>query len=269
MSNQLIEVKQLPVIVEQLSSIKKQFSQVVNEALELECTADTYKAVKKQRTDITAIFNALEDKRKEVKNAILAPYENFMQIYDDCVTNVYKEAKNKLDCKINDVTLSLIAEKQKEVELYFNELCISKGIDFVTFANTGIKVNLTVSPKSLKEQAKSYLDGVQKDLELIHTQPEEKRAEMLFEYKNCFDVANAIKTVIDRHEAIEGEKERIITPQAEEKVDENVSEVLTAPTVEEEKVVEEIRTMTFTVKGTLPQLKALKAYIIKNSMEIL
>ena len=257
-SNQLIEVKQLPVIVEQLHSIKKQFSEVISEALALECTSDTYKTVKKRRTDITATFNELESRRKEVKNVILAPYESFMKIYDDCVTNIYEEAKKQLDTKINDVTATLIAEKQKEVELYFNELCISKGIDFVTFANTGIKVNLTVSPKSLKEQAKSYLDGVQKDLELIHTQPEEKRAEMLFEYKNCFDIANAIKTVIDRHTAIEDEK-------AEEKN----NEVLAAPTVEEEFVSEEIRSMTFTVKGTLPQLRALKAFIVENNIEIL
>ena len=241
MSNQLIEVKQLPVIVEQLNSIKKQFSEVINEALALECTSDTYKTVKKRRTDITATFNELESRRKEVKNAILAPYESFMKIYDDCVTNIYEEAKKQLDTKINDVTVTLIAEKQKEVELYFNELCISKGIDFVTFANTGIKVNLTVSPKSLKEQAKSYLDGVQKDLELIRTQPEEKRAEMLFEYKNCFDIANAIKTVIDRHAAIEDEKTRVVTTPPEEKADENNNEVLAAPTVVEEFVSEEIR----------------------------
>lgn len=58
--------------------------------------------------------------------------------------------------------------------------------------------------KSLKEQAKAFIDKIVDDLNLIKTQ--EHKAEILVEYKQTLNVAQAITIVINRFKAIEEEK---------------------------------------------------------------
>ena len=61
--------------------------------------------------------------------------------------------------------------------------------------------------KSLKEQAKQFIDKIVDDLKLIETQ--EHKAEILVEYKQTLNVAQAITTVTNRFKAIEEEKKKI------------------------------------------------------------
>ena len=86
----LIVVKQLPVIEEQLQAIKQRFTEEAEAALSLACTEDTLQAVRKKRSELSHIFDALETKRKEAKKAILTPYEAFEAVYKECVTDIYK-----------------------------------------------------------------------------------------------------------------------------------------------------------------------------------
>ena len=79
----------------------------------------------------------------------------------------------------------------------------SKNIDFVTFESANINVTLTASMKSLKEQAKNFIDKIVDDLNLIDTQ--EHKAEILVEYKQSLNVSQAITTVTNRFKAIEEE----------------------------------------------------------------
>lgn len=51
--NEIIEVKQLPIIVEQLQTIKADVTARVNDALSLDCTENTVKAVKNARSDLS------------------------------------------------------------------------------------------------------------------------------------------------------------------------------------------------------------------------
>ena len=86
---------------------------------------------------------------------------------------------------------------------------------------------------------------------------------------DCLDLAMAKITVEKRKKAVEkAEKVKAvysqneeINEQAEEKID-----MLIPPTVEEEEPETEKYTMTFTVSGTIEQLKALKAFMIENNI---
>ena len=91
-----------------------------------------------------------------------------------------------------------------------------------------INVTLSASLKSLKEQAKLFIDTVEGDLRLIDTQ--EYKTEILVEYKKSLDVSDAITTVVDRHKEIEVEKAKVV-----EKIEEVIEKVETivAPIVEE------------------------------------
>ena len=96
----LIVVKQLPVIEEQLQAIKQKFTEEAEAALSLACTEETLQAVRKKRSELSHIFDALETKRKEAKKAILSPYEAFEAVYKECVTDIYKPCDAALAKKI-------------------------------------------------------------------------------------------------------------------------------------------------------------------------
>lgn len=144
----LIEVTQLPIIRERLLSVKEQFERETSEALAMDCTEDTLKAVKERRARITRVFNALEDKRKQAKKAILAPYEAFEKVYRECVTAIYAPCDKELADKIHEVEDGLKTEKRKIAEEYFSECCKAANIDFLTLDRMGLNIGLTTSKKS-------------------------------------------------------------------------------------------------------------------------
>lgn len=262
---EMIAVKQLPIIVEQLQQVKAEVAAKVDIALRLVCTEDTVKDVKKVRSELNKELAEYEASRKAVKKAILTPYEQFEVVYKDCVSDTYKKADTELKRKIDSVENELKAQKAAEVKAYFDEYLQSKGIDFVTFESAHINVTLSASMKSLKKQAKAFIDKIACDLALIDTQ--EHKDDILYEYKQSLNVSSAITMVTYRYKAFEEakvrEEERKAREQAAAEAAAKVEAVAPptvepiAPPVEEEKTY----TLKFTVRGTMPQLKALKEFL--------
>lgn len=268
MNEEMIVVKQLPVIVEQLQQVKAEVAEKVEFALRLVCTEDTVKDVKKVRSELNKELAEYETRRKAVKKAILTPYEQFEAVYKDCVSDTYKKADTELKRKIDSVENELKAQKTAEVKGYFDEYRDSKiadGITWIGFANANINVTLSASMKSLKEQAKAFIDKIVDDLTLIDTQ--EHKDEILYEYKQSLNVSSAITTVANRYKAIEEAKAREEERKAREQAAAEAAakvEAVSPPTVEPiAPPVEEEKTYTlkFTVRGTMPQLKALKEFL--------
>lgn len=269
MDKEIIAVKQLPIIVEQLHEVKAEVTAKVEQALSLVCTEDTVKDVKKVRSELNKELKDYEERRKAVKKAIMTPYEQFEAVYKDCISDTYKKADTELKGKIDSVENELKEQKRKEVKDYFEELCEANSLDFITFENANINVTLSASMKSLKDQARNFVFKIVDDLNLIDTQ--EHKDEILYEYKQSLNVSNAITTVANRYKAIEKAKAREEERKAREQAEteavakvESVVEAVAPPTVEPiAPPVEEEKTYTlkFTVRGTMPQLKALKEFL--------
>lgn len=281
MENEIIVVKQLPVIIERLAQIKEEVTAKVEVAKSLVCTEETVKEVKKARAELGKEYKAWEEKRKEVKSVVMSPYEQFEAVYKDCITNTYKTADNELKRKIDSVESELKEKKEQKVIDYFNEYLLSKGIDFVSFEDARINITLTASMKSLKDQAKEFIDKITDDLALIETQ--EHKAEILVEYKRSLNVSQAITSVTARLRAIEEEKKRqeeaAAKKAAEEQrlaeirvKEEETSVTLTPPTLEPQEepqvevpeIVEEVEEefcLNFKVTATMAKLKELKAFL--------
>lgn len=272
MNSKIIVIKQLPEIEEHLQAIKAEVTAKVNDALNLVCTEETVKSVKAVRADLNKDLKEFEERRKAVKKAIMTPYEAFEAVYKDCISDTYKKADIELKTKIDSVENELKAQKTAEIKGYFDEYLQSKAIDFITFESAHINVTLSASVKSLKEQAKAFIDRICDDLNLIDTQ--EHKDEILYEYKQSLNVSGAITTVVNRYKAIEEakarEEERKAREQAAAEAAAKVEAVAPptvepiAPPVEEEPIFR----MTFTVKGTKSQLKAVKDFIIQKGIEI-
>lgn len=280
MKNEIIIVEQLPIITERLQEIKAEVTAKVNDAMSLVCTKETLAAVKNARAELNKDFKDFEERRKEVKTAIMKPYNDFDAVYKECITDVFKNADTELKGKIDSVENALKEERATDVKAYFDELCQSAHIDFVTFENAGINVTLSASLKSLKEQAAQFIGRICDDLNLIGVQ--EHKDEILFLYKKAdgFAFLNASKSitfVAEKYRVIEEEKareeERKAKAEAEQKAVEKVDtvvETLTPPTAEPiaPPIVEEkILTVQFTVKGTMTQLKALKEFLNREGYD--
>lgn len=278
MSNEIIVVKQLPVIEQQLAQIKQQVAERVETVTSLVVTEDTVKAVKKARAELGAEFKSWEEKRKEVKKAVLTPYENFEEVYNDCISNSYKTADKLLKQRIDDVENELKAKKAAEVQSYFEEYLASKGIDFVSYAQAGLNVTLSASLKSLKEQAAAFIDRIEADLKLIDTFTDIK-AEILVEYKKSLNVSAAITGVKARAKAIEQEQARQAAEAEKRAAEAQRVEAIKAAIPEAPAAVEAPTEQTaapapekkfcirFTVKGTKEQLIALKKFLNEGEYE--
>lgn len=267
MSKELIIIKQLPIIEQQLEALKPEIEKLTADALSLEVTEESVKEVKKVRADLNARFKALEKRRIEIKTQLSAPYDAMMQKYADCVKIPFDKADRELRDKINEVENRLKDIKTAEVKAYFDEYTASKNIKFLSYDRANINVTLSASLKSLKEEIKAFLDGIERDIEFMRDL--EHREEIFVEYKKTLNAAQAFTDVNRRHKAIEEEKARQAEIEAikaqQEQAAAKVEKVIeSAPVVSAPKAEEELITVTFKVTDTVTRLKALKEFLISG-----
>ena len=269
MIKDLIEVKQLPVIEEQLRSVSTVIDERVKNATSLVCTEESVKTIKEIRAELNKDYKEFENKRKLVKEQVLKPYNDFENVYKECISDKFRNADLILKGKIDNVENELKAKKEKEIKEYFEEYKKANNIDFITYEQAKINVTLSASMKSLKEQAKQFIDKIVDDLKLIETQ--EHKTEILVEYKQTLNVSQAITSVTNRFKAIEEEKKRQeqkvvhiemnenheITQKSYEQLENTFNKPLEQPKEENE----EILTLKFAVRGTRTKLKELKQFL--------
>ena len=286
--NDLIVVKQLPVIEDRLEEVFLSVKDRLEAMSNLVVTEDNYKELKKTRADLNKEFGELESLRKQVRAAIEAPYKKFEGGAYKRITDIYRDAIGKLDGEIKDVEGELKTQKQKELLAYYDEYRQSLGLDTAVAdpKRSGIKVGLSGSMKALKEQVRQYLDRIDGDLKMIDTL--ENADEVLAEYRVLMSVTDAVRVVADRHKRIEEEKQRRQKEEEnrkareanEQAVNEAMAEdeVPVTPSVNVEPGAESEATdavlstkyLGYEIYGTLSQLKALKAFLkneLKNCLE--
>lgn len=268
--NNLIVVEQLPKIKQTLQVISDSIDEKINYAMSLECTEESVKEVKNVRAELNKIKTTLEDKKKQVKSAVLQPYEEFEDIYNKLVKNKLLVADASLKQEIDDIENE--QKKQKEIELreFVEEHCKANNVD-IPFEMIGLNITLSASMKSLKEQAKAFIEKVASEVSLI--EQEEYSNELLMEYLNDFNFVNAKTRVLERHkqlEEIQRQKDgKEIADQIEKEIVEKVDEAIeiTAPT----EIVEELDNTPsiyqFEVKATKEQIKKLIEFMKELGVE--
>ena len=170
-------------------------------------TEETMQALKNLRAELNKEFADYETQRKAVKSAVLTPYEELEATYKVEISEKYKKAIDTLKDKIAEVEDKIKANKLEEVKSYFVELVMAEEIDFLSFPQTGIKIDLSTSMKKFREQVDEFVGRVKSDLALIETQ--EYKAEIMVEYRNTLNVSQAITTITSRKEAEKAERIRI------------------------------------------------------------
>jgi hypothetical protein len=289
---EIILLKQEPIIEYNLLSEVGEVIQARIADLNLDgqvVTDQTVKSVKDMRAELNKEFAEFEKQRKFIKEAVSKPYQEFEAKYKEFVAKHYNEADDTLKGKIFSFENTLRLEREKELQGYFAELCSAKNIDFVPFGLMHLNITLSASLKSLKTQILEFVSKVEQDIELAKTvsDSQEFNDKVMYEYRRSLDINTAINTVKEREQALIAAKERA-EEEAKRKAEQEeqarlqaekasteqptAAEPLKAPMVEEQQptntdTAEEFE-MTFTVKGTFEQLKALKQFILDNNINI-
>lgn len=265
--NEIIVVEQLPQIKQQLQIISDEVDKEIKYALSLEVNDDTVKEVKNVRARLNKINTTLETRRKYVKEAILAPYNDFLEVYDNLVKNKLNDADNTLKMRINTIEDEQKKSKEEELRMFAEQWFISKGIEnIVKFEDIGLNITLSASIKSLKDQTIEFCERIFNDIKLIEL--EEFKDEILIEYKRCLDFGKSKLIVIQRQkqlEEIKNQQEQIQEQEKqEEKVIEKVEEIITPPkeVIEDDEVI----TVTFTITDTKEKILKLRDYLKENDI---
>ena len=276
----IIQLIQLPVISERLQDVRADWENMTRENISLVCTEDTIQSVKSARTSLTKKFNELEDLRKQIKAQYMAAYSDFERVYAQCISEPYKAADRALKAKIKAVEGEIKGRCEQKCREYFLELCAVYNIDFLTFEQTGVKVDLTSAkakkPNNLFKQVKSFIENVDGCLNVIDTMTD--AGEIAVEYKKCLNLNEAVTRVAERHEALGREREdAAIRQKAREQVEANVERVNAAlqatsvpvpaafpPEQVQQTALDDdskILKCTFTVHATKNQLQKLKQFL--------
>lgn len=285
-----ITLKQLPVIEDTLAELHTELQDELNVVKSLAPTEENYKELKKVRADWNKKIDVLEKLRKKIKAEIEAPYKQFEKGPYAALITEMRDAVGTLDDGIKDVENVLKTDKKKKLFEYYEQYRQSLGLDanLADARRSNITVGLSDTLKSLKMQAKEYLDRIDGDLKMIDTL--EDRDEIYVEYRQRLNVTEAVRIVNERHRMAEEERRRREAEEDARKArEEHEAEVdaaiaqneavlsvqqedegLSAPVAQiapeepETAPEEKIYVTAFRVAGTLGMLKELKAFLENN-----
>lgn len=261
------------ITINDISATKLNLRKIANEykakldiALKMACTEETKQAVKKYRTELKKEIEELEIERKEKTKAYEKPLNEFLTVYNELILQPYRVADQALKNKIDEVETAQKNEKRQAVESYATELIQSYALDWLDTSRIMPKVTLSASEKSLKKAVKDATDKIKSEVDCINAISD--NAELMAEYMKCLNLAQARLIIVERQHSLEAAAKAKKAYNQQEELDREAEkriEQLAPPTVVSEQE-EKTYSMTFTVSGTIEQLKALKAFMINNNI---
>lgn len=265
--NEIVRIETMPKVFSQLEMIGSYIDEQIKDIDKLECNEENKIEVKKRRTEINNTLKLLDDKRKEIKNTLLEPYEIFNEKYEQECKDKLLNASEILKSKIDNIEEQQKLEKENELKDFFKQHCEANNIEFLKFDDIGLNITLSSSIKSLKEQILSIIEKVKENLKLIEL--EEYKDEIYLEYQQNLDFTKSKLDVIQRHKLLEEiqknkEQQEEINKQ-EEKVIEKVEEVITPPKeiINDEDVIK----VTFTIETTKSNIIELKNWLNERNIK--
>lgn len=262
----LIEVKQLPVIEERLRTLKDRWEQRALDAEAMVCAEETIQAVKAFRAEMRKEFDEVEALRKAAKQAVMEPYNRFEAVYKECVTAAFRRADNACSSKVFEVESDMKRRCEEGLRRYFAELCAVHHLGWLAYEQAGIKVDMasakTKTPKRLREQLASFVKDISENVSVISGM--DSAEEMMVEYQRCLNFADAYDAVQDRRRRIEEQKAAQEARKVEQEREAEMARRVEAVVL---KAPEPVVECTFTVHATKAQLRKLKEFLNMEGIE--
>lgn len=196
MENQIIRLEAMPVLKNSIKEAGQMFEQMAVEVglgSEVVVTSENRPLVKSMVAELTKKYNEFETSRKTLKNELMKDYEDLMVVYKEEISDRYLKLVEQAKKAIAASEQAEVDEKENAARGYFDEAVAVAGIDYIKFENVGLKINLTVSAKKLREEIDAFIARMQDNENLINT--EEFKVEIFTEYKR--NGLNASKAILD------------------------------------------------------------------------
>ena len=260
------KVESVGSVTSNMAEIQKQANAIKEWYANLVITEDDVKQMKTEKAQINKMKDAVADYRKSIIAEFKKPIVEFEETAKS-TEKTLKEAYDFINVQINDFEEKTRQEIIEELKAYFDEYKMVHHLDWLEYERMNQNVTLSSTKKKLMIEVTDFINLVNQNLRAIDTYPEEQRADILVEYKSSLNFPDAVIKAQQRRLALENEKARQEALKAfkaqEEEVVEKVDEVI-APVVVVEK---KIYSASFTVKGTIDQLKDLKNFLEERGIE--
>jgi len=124
----ITDLSVLPQVIETNGEeLKAWLSEKLTQYNEIVVTPETIKAAKDDKSKLTKLRTALEERRKEVKRQCMAPYEDFERKYKELLALI-DEPIGKIDTQIKALDEQEQQEKYNRVKEYFG-CCMASSMD--------------------------------------------------------------------------------------------------------------------------------------------
>lgn len=259
-----IRCTQPPIIAENLDSVRQNLETLLADISTLPQNDDSLKYIKQVRANLSKDFEQMETQRKAVKRQVMEPYDQAEQKYKQYISGPYKEADDRLKKWVDNYQGNLKQKCFDTLKAYFDELCQSQNIDFLSFAHCGVVVDMAMArqkePRKAMDQIYTYVMGVRSDLDTILKM--EDAEEIMAEYRCCPILASAIGKVTRRKADLENTARFLENQRRQREQQSQAQAALIEAAPELEPEPEERYSVCFRATGTLSALKAMKAHAI-------
>jgi hypothetical protein len=226
-------------------------------------TEDNMKEGKEDRAKLNKLVDAIDSKRKEVKEQCLAPYTAVEKDFKE-ITGKVEKVKDVLDKQIKNYEQSLKDKKKKELQSFYDENVgdLGKLIKFEQVFNEKM-LNATYSQKVAEEEIKDFINKVTADLKVIESLNTEFENQLKDYYLKQFDMSKTLQ----EKSRLEVQKLALeqVKNQSSEIIQEEPKKVLKQ--VIQKRENEEILLRAFKVWGTKEQIIALSNFMNENNIK--
>lgn len=182
--------------------LKQEVTKKANDYMNLVYSDDQVKEAKKDRADLRKFNTALNNKRKEVKGQIMAPYTAFESQIKE-LTGIVDQAIENIDTQVKGYEEAKRNEKLEKVKEVYKEAIgdLDRTVPFEKiFQERWLNVSTTL--KSIREEISGIYEKVDADLKLINNDGSLFVFEMKEEYLKNFDLqaAMALKQRLEENE---------------------------------------------------------------------
>ena len=268
----VLQCRQPAIVEDNLVDLQQRVMTVMQTVDALPKERNSLATVRSVRAELNKYFQAMETQRKLVKAAVMLPYTEAENRYKELVKKPIDEADAKCRAFISEVETAVKSACEAELRDYFTELCAAKGIHRLKFERVGLSVTLAMADqkdlKKPRERIAEFVGRVDSDLQTLSGM--EGSADLLMEYEQCLDVAEAIRRVNARKQAKAAmEESRIAYAQAQNAKAQAAQRIADAAPEAAQVIYpqEKKYRVTFSVTATIPKLRGLKAFLEGNNYE--
>lgn len=191
------------ILFPQYDLIKSQATNLANHLKQVEVNQDNLQKSKQLLAAVNKEVKKLHDERIKIKKTVMEPYDTFESQIKE-ITSIVKESDDLIRNQVRELEEQERLDKKKLIQSIFDKRIkhydFQGLMDFDKFLKP-THLNKSTSMTKVENEMVSWLTKTETDLELIKSM--EYSFEIIGEYQRSQDVASSIKSVMDRHKAIQ------------------------------------------------------------------